>query len=101
MSKKPMSTYDREMQDPEFKAAYEKEFKEFALSELLLAMMEEDDVSVRKLARAVNVSPSVIQKLRSGKQKDIKLTNFMSIAKEFGYILVLEKGDSRICLNDQ
>lgn len=98
MSKKVMSTYEREMQDPEFKESYKKEYKEFLLSELLCAMMEEDDVSVRKLAKAVNLSPSVIQKLRSGEQKDIKFTNFINIAKEFGYTLILEKGDERICL---
>jgi DNA-binding Xre family transcriptional regulator len=86
------------MQDPAFKEQFEKEYKEFALSELLLAMMEEDDMSVRKLAKAVGISPSVIQKLRSGEQQDLKLTNFVNIAKEFGYTLVLEKGENRIRL---
>ena len=98
MARKTMSTYEREMQDPSFKAQFEKEYKEFALSELLLAMMEEDDMSVRGLAKAVGISPSVIQKLRSGEQQDLKLTNFVNIAKEFGYTLVLEKGESRIRL---
>ena len=36
MNKKPISTYERLMQDPEFKEEYEKEYKEFALSELIL-----------------------------------------------------------------
>lgn len=35
---KQVSTYEREMQDPKFKAAYEKEYQEFALQELLLSM---------------------------------------------------------------
>lgn len=101
MSKKPMSTYDRMMQDPEFKKIYEKEIKEFAFSELLLAMMEEDNISVRKLAKMAGISPSVIQKLRSGEQKDLKVSNFINIAKEFGYTVVLEKGENRISLSDQ
>ena len=57
MAGKTMSTYEREMKDPSFKEQFEKEYKEFALSELLLAMMEEDDMSVRGLAKAVGISP--------------------------------------------
>lgn len=57
MAGKTMSTYEREMQDPSFKEQFEKEYKEFALSELILAMMEEDDMSVRGLAKAVGISP--------------------------------------------
>lgn len=101
MSKKPMSTFDRKMQDPAFKEKFDKEYKEFLLSELLLALMEEDDISVRKLAKAVNLSPTVIQKLRSGEQKDLKVSNFMNIAKEFGYTVILEKGENRISLSGQ
>jgi hypothetical protein len=99
MNKKPTSTYERAMQDPAFKTAYEKELKEFAFSELLLAMMEEDDISVRKLAKMAGISPSVIQKLRTGEQTDLKMSNFVNIASQFGYTLVLEKGKSRIPIN--
>ncbi len=98
MAKKTMSTYEREMQNPEFRKKYQKAYNEFVLSELILALMEEDETSVRKLAKAVNISPSVIQKIRSGEQTDLKMTNFLNIAKEFGYKVVLEKGDSRIAL---
>ena len=35
-----MSTYEREMQDPEFKKAFEEEYMEFTLQELLLAISE-------------------------------------------------------------
>ncbi len=98
--KKTMSTLDREMQDSEFKEAFNKEYKEFALSELLLALMaEDDDMSVRKLAKAAGISPSVIQRIRSGKQQEIKVGNFISIIEEFGYNLVLEKGSKRIQLS--
>lgn len=98
MGKRIMSTYEREMKNPKFKKQFQREYKEFILSELLCAMMKEDDMSVRKLAKAVNLSPSIIQKLRSGEQKDMKVTNFVNIAKEFGYTLVLEKGENRIRL---
>ncbi|MDE2797154.1 MAG: hypothetical protein OXI94_00670 [Gemmatimonadota bacterium] len=51
MNKKPISTYERLMQDPQFREEYKKEYKEFTLSELLLALMDGDDKSVRKLAK--------------------------------------------------
>lgn len=96
---KKKSTFEREMQNAEFKKQYEKGYKEFLLSELLCALMEKDDISVRKLAKAANLSPSVIQKIRTGEQKDIKIGNFITIAKQFGYELVLEKGKQRIPLH--
>ena len=94
-----MSTLERKLQNPEFREIFEKEFKEFAFSELLLAMMVEDDVSVRELANMAGISPSVVQKLRTGEQKDLKMSNFMNIAKQFGYTVILEKGERRIPIN--
>ena len=54
------SVFDKWKNDPEFKKDYDKEFKEFALSELMLAMMEEDKKSVRKLAELAGVSSTAI-----------------------------------------
>jgi hypothetical protein len=96
MSEKTASTYDRIMQDSKRKAAFEKGYRELVLSELVLALMEKDEKSVRALAREVGLSPTVIQNIRSGKQKDIKLENFKNIVKACGYDLVLEKGEERI-----
>ncbi len=96
---KKQSTYDRLMQDKSFKKEFEKEYDDLLLSELVLAVMENDKISVRKLAKASNLSPTVIQKIRSGQQKDIKVGNFISIMQECGYALVLEKGDQRIHLH--
>ena len=96
MNKRPMSTYDRIMQDPKRRKAYQKEYKEFILSELLLALMENDGISIRKLAKAAGISPGVIQDIRSGKQKDIRLTKFKNIVQTFGYSLILEKDGTRI-----
>ena len=99
MKNKPVSTFEREMQDPELKKAFDSEYKEFVLSELLIALMEEDTISVRKLAKAAGLSPSLIQKMRSGEQKDVRVSNFIRIANELGYRLILEKGKTRIPLN--
>ena len=96
---KKKSTFEREMQNADFRKNFDREYNEFVLSELLCAIMEDDKISVRKLAEAVNISPSVIQKIRSGQQKDVKVGNFISIMQECGYNLILEKGDQRIHLH--
>lgn len=82
--------------DPEFEKEYDKELKEFALSELMLALMEDDKKSVRKLAEMAGVNPSSIQDLRSGKSKDVKLKNFVNIVEACGFGIELVKGKKRI-----
>lgn len=99
LTKKKGSTFDKEMESPKFKKAFEKSYKNFLLSELLLTMMEENSKSVRELAKAAHLSPTVIQNLRSNKQIDIKMKNFLNISRECGYKVVLEKGKQRILLN--
>jgi DNA-binding Xre family transcriptional regulator len=90
------STFEREMQHAEFKEAFEKEYKEFALQELLASMSEGDVKSVRALAKAAGLHPNAIQNLRSGKTTDIKLTSFLKIAKAHGYTVELVKGEKHI-----
>lgn len=97
----PLSTYERKMQNKEFKQAYDKSYKELLFSELLISVMEEDDKSVRALGREVDLSPSVIQDMRSGKQQDIKVSNLIKIAEAFGYEVVLQRGEQRLALHDK
>ena len=40
MSDKPLSTFEREMQDPAFKKQFEEEYKDFQLSETLQELIE-------------------------------------------------------------
>src|SRR6188508_1897663 len=94
-AKKVLSTFEREMKNAKFKKAFDKSYKEFLLSELLIAMMDEDEVSVRDLAKEAGLSPTIIQKIRSGKQDDLKISNFVSIAHVCGYKVILEKNDDR------
>ena len=86
------------MQNASFRKKFEKEYKEFLLSELITALMENDNKSVRALAKEVGLSPTVIQKMRSGKQADVKLTNFLNISHACGYHVYLEKDNHRISL---
>lgn len=91
--KKTISTFDREMKNARFKKAFDKRYKEFLLSELLIVMMEENDKSVRYLAEESGVSPTIIQKIRSGKQGDLKISNLINIANACGYKVILQKNN--------
>ena len=98
---KPLSTFERKMQDKQFKQVYEQSYKELLFSELLISIMDADDKSVRGLAEEAQLSPSVIQDLRSGKQNDIKVSNLINIAKAFGYEVILQKGKEKLALHDE
>jgi hypothetical protein len=91
-----MSTYEREMQDPKFRAAFEQEYQKFALQELLISMSQGDEKSVRSLAKEAGLHPNAIQNLRSGKTNDMKLTSFLKIARAYGFSLQLVKGKVHI-----
>lgn len=99
MIKKKLSTFEREMKSKSFKREFDKTYGHFLLSELIMSLMEKDHKSVRQLASEVGLSPTLIQKLRSGTQTDVKLSNFINISEACGYHLVLEKGPLRIPLN--
>lgn len=90
MSKKPLSTFDRFMKKAKQKKRYDEEYKELLLSELFLALMEGDDLSVRKLAKAAGISPTVIQEVKSGKKKNITLETFLKIVAACGWTVVIE-----------
>lgn len=95
----PLSTFEQEMLNPKFKTEFEKEYKEFALRELILAMSKGDRKSVRSLAKLVGLHPNAIQNLRSGKTTDIKLTSFVKIASAYGYSIELVKGKEHISIH--
>jgi DNA-binding Xre family transcriptional regulator len=97
---KPLSTFERKMKNPKFKKAFEEGYKKLLFSELMISIMEGDDVSVRNLAKEADISKSVIQNLRSGKQSDIKVSNLIKIAHAFGYEVILQKGDERLMLEE-
>ncbi|MCE3230480.1 MAG: uncharacterized protein K0R76_849 [Alphaproteobacteria bacterium] len=96
MSRKKLSTFEREMQDAKFRESFEKGYQEFSLSEVLVSLMEDSHKTVRGLAHEAGLSPTVIQKVRSGEQEDLKVSNLLRIAAACGYHLYLEKGKKRI-----
>lgn len=90
------STFDEFISDPVRKESFDKGYKEFLLSELIIALMEEDEKSVRALAKEAGLSPTVIQELRSGKKNNVTLKNFSNIIKSMGYKLYIKKGRKQI-----
>jgi hypothetical protein len=66
MNKKIKSTHDERVESftAQQKKEYDKGLKDFILSELILALMERDDISVRKLAKMAGISPTVVQAMR-------------------------------------
>jgi hypothetical protein len=55
-----MSTYERKMQDKQFKKAYEQHYKELLFSELLISIMEDDDKSVCDLAKEAGYNSLIL-----------------------------------------
>ncbi len=92
------STFEKEMENPKFRKLFEKEYSELVLSELILAMMEEDNVSVRKLAKQIGVAPSVIQSVRSGKHKNMTLRTFIKMIAALGGEVAVKRGGTYVPL---
>lgn len=88
MKKKIKSTYDEFIEDVEQKSLLEKEYKELLLSELLIAAMEHDHISVRKLAAAAGVSPTIIQGLKTGVKTNITIDTLSKILDAVGYQII-------------
>jgi hypothetical protein len=72
MNKKAKSTSDKfiESLSPKKLKEFNEGYKNFALSELIFALMEHDEISVRKLGKIAGISPATVQEIRSGIQKN-------------------------------
>lgn len=85
---KKKSSYEEFIEDGQEKALLDREYKELLLSELLFAAMEKDHVSVRKLAAAAGVSPTIIQGLKSGSRRNITIETLSKILDAIGYEII-------------
>ncbi|MBN2159248.1 MAG: helix-turn-helix transcriptional regulator [Spirochaetes bacterium] len=84
-SKKQLSTFDRIMKDPKRRERFEKGYNQYLVNEFLLEAMEENNISVRKLAGKAGVSPAIIQRIRSGNSSNITLKKLNALAAVLGY----------------
>ncbi len=86
MTKKILSTNDIFIKSlgPKELKRFKRGYKEFALSELIRALMEHDELSVRKLAKIASISPTIVQAMRSGTTSDFTMQSFFKILKGLG-----------------
>ena len=93
MSKKVKSTYDVfvESMTPKERKEFEEGYKDLLISEMLIAVMKQDGVSVRELAKEAGVSPTIIQGIRSGTRENITFKSILKILNTLGYKLKAEK----------
>lgn len=87
MTKKTKTTFERMMENPEWKAGFEKSYEEFLISEFMCEQMEHSELSVRELAARAGVSPTTVQHLRTGKAENVKLKTLLSVLHELGFSL--------------
>jgi transcriptional regulator with XRE-family HTH domain len=86
------TTFDKFINnDLKEKKIFEKEYNDFLLSEFVLEKMEEENISVRTLAKKAGVSPTIIQKIRSKNAEKINYRTFTNIINSLGYKINIEK----------
>ena len=101
MTKTIKSTADQfiDSLNPVEKKAFDEEYKELLLSEMILAAMEEDHVSVRRLAKLAGVSPTIVQSMRSGIKKDFNMGSFLKVLNGLGFKVLIERNGQQFPLN--
>ena len=69
-----------------------KEYEDSLFSEFVIQKMQEENLSVRALAKKASVSPTVIQKIRNPRSADkITYNTLTSVLRSLGYKMRLEK----------
>lgn len=93
IKKKIKSTYEEfmEAKTPNQKKQFEEGYRDFLLSEMILAAMQEDNISVRKLAKLADVSPSIVQDMKSGSKVSFNTNSLFKILQKLGYDILLER----------
>ncbi len=90
-NKKELTTFDKFMKNPIQKAKFDKEYSKFLLKEFLLEAMDENKMSIRKLAEVTGISTSIIQNIRSEKDTNITFNTLNTLINTLGYKLSIEK----------
>ncbi len=86
------TTFDKYITNiPEEKAKFDKEYTDFLLSEFVLEKMEQENLSIRALAKKAGVSPTIIQKIRSNNAERINYRTFTNVLNSLGYKINIEK----------
>ena len=97
MKNKTQSTYDQYVASlsKERKEKFDQGYQELLLDELLQAIMKQDEISVRELAAAAGVSPTIIQGLKSGKRSNVTISTVSKVLDAIGYQLTVTAKESK------
>jgi hypothetical protein len=95
MKNKNLSTYDEYVSKMSEKRRkkFEEGYQKFLLSELIYAIMQEDEISVRELAKLAGISPTIVQGFRSGLKPNITMQSFIKILGALDCCLIVKKGN--------
>ena len=86
------TTFDKFISNnPKRREKFEKEYNDFLLSEFILEKMEQEQISVRILAKKAGVSPTVIQKIRTKNAERINFRTFTNVLHSLGYKINIER----------
>jgi len=86
------TTFDKYIKNnPHEREKFDREYADFLLSEFVLEKMEQEQISVRALAKKAGVSPTIIQKIRSKDAEKINYRTFSSVLNSLGYKISIEK----------
>ena len=86
------TTFDKYINNnPKEREIFDREYADFLLSEFVLEKMEQENISVRALAKKAGVSPTIIQKIRSKDAEKINYRTFSSVLHSLGYKINIEK----------
>ncbi len=86
------TTFDKYINnDPKEREKFDREYTDFLFSEFVLEKMEQENLSVRALAKKAGVSPTIIQKIRSKDAKKINYSTFSRVLHSLGYKINIEK----------
>lgn len=101
MTKKIKTTYDKflEKLSPKDIQEFEQDYESLLICELILAVMHEDGITVRKLAKEAGLSPTIIQGVRSGTRR-ISAQSLLKIFKGLGYDVFAKRDNHIIQLNN-
>jgi DNA-binding Xre family transcriptional regulator len=91
MENTTQSTYDQHIASlsKERREKFDQGYQELLLDELLQAIMKQDEIYVRELAATADVSPTIIQGLKSGKRSNVTISTIPKVLDAVGYQLTV------------
>jgi DNA-binding Xre family transcriptional regulator len=86
------TTFDKFINtDPKEREIFDREYNNFLLSEFILEKMEEENMSIKDLAKKAGVPTAVMQKIKDKNVEKINYRSFENVLNSLGYKIKIEK----------